>query len=411
MSQNGFEALNVIKTPVWLISPVSEEIVFANVVATQLMGDKTLDQLRKGIYSANAQALLSMYVPELKTEQEIVEIWTIRSRDGLDTPLSCRLSLARYAPWGDVIVFEGIAQHILSGLKASRSATYRRKKQGFYARFFQTNSAPMLLIDPARDGQIVDANLAALNFYGYSHDGMCSKHTWEINTLGRDVMPIMTAIAALPGGHKPLNFVHRLADGSTRHVQTYAGPIEIYGDKLMLCIIHDITEQKRLEQELEHAALRDSMTGLLNRRQFYAITDANNLNNRPAQQQLGLLLVDTDHFKNINDLFGHLKGDEVLIALSRTLEACSRENDMVFRWGGEEFVILLPHTSLDTALQIAESIRAAVARITIPGLPRFTVSIGVARHNPGETIDELFKRVDDALYRAKNDGRNKVLAA
>lgn len=234
-----------------------------------------------------------------------------------------------------MIVFEGIAQHILSGLKASRSATYRRKKQGFYARFFQTNSAPMLLIDPARDGQIVDANLAALNFYGYSHDGMCSKHTWEINTLGRDVMPIMTAIAALPGGHKPLNFVHRLADGSTRHVQTYAGPIEIYGDKLMLCIIHDITEQKRLEQELEHAALRDSMTGLLNRRQFYAITDPNNLNNRPAQQQFSLLLVDTDHFKNINDLFGHLKGDEVLIALSRTLEACSRENDMVFRWGAK----------------------------------------------------------------------------
>ena len=410
MSQNGFEALNVIKTPVWLISPASEAIVFANVTATQLMGEKTLDQLRKGLYSANAQHLLSMYVPELKTGQEIVEIWTI-SRDGQDTPLSCRLSLAHYAPWGDVIVFEGIAQHILSGLKASRSATYRRKKQGFYARFFQTNSAPMLLIDPARDGQIVDANLAALYFYGYSHDDMCSKHTWEINTLGRDVLPIMTAIAALPGGHKPLNFVHRLADGSTRHVQTYAGPIEIYGDKLMLCIIHDITEQKRLEQELEHAALRDSMTGLLNRRQFYAITDPNNLNNRPAQQQFSLLLVDTDHFKNINDLFGHLKGDEVLIALSRTLEACSRENDMVFRWGGEEFVILLPHTSLDTALQIAESIRAAVARITIPGLPRFTVSIGVARHNPGETIDELFKRVDDALYRAKNDGRNKVLAA
>ncbi len=410
MSQNGFEALNVIKTPVWLISPASETIVFANVTATQLMGEKTLDQLRKGLYSANAQHLLSMYVPELKTGQEIVEIWTI-NRDGQDTPLSCRLSLAHYAPWGDVIVFEGIAQHILSGLKASRSATYRRKKQGFYARFFQTNSAPMLLIDPARDGQIVDANLAALYFYGYSHDDMCSKHTWEINTLGRDVLPIMTAIAALPGGHKPLNFVHRLADGSTRHVQTYAGPIEIYGDKLMLCIIHDITEQKRLEQELEHAALRDSMTGLLNRRQFYAITDPNNLNHLPALQQFSLLLVDTDRFKNINDLFGHLKGDEVLIALSRTLEACSRENDLVFRWGGEEFVILLPHTPLDIALQIAESIRAAVARITIPGLPRFTVSIGVARHNQGETIDELFKRVDDALYRAKNDGRNKVLAA
>jgi hypothetical protein len=130
MSQTCFDALNVIKTPVWLISPVSEQIIFANVAATQLMGDKTLDELRKGIYSANAQTVLSMYVPELKTEQEIVEIWT-RSRDGQDTPLSCRLSLAHYAPWGDVIVFEGIAQQILSGLKASRSATYRRKNRVF----------------------------------------------------------------------------------------------------------------------------------------------------------------------------------------------------------------------------------------------------------------------------------------
>ena len=74
-------------------------------------------------------------------------------------------------------------------------------------------------------------------------------------------------------------------------------------------------------------------------------------------------------------------------------------------------MILLPRTPLDTAMQVAETIRAAVARIAIPGLPRFTVSIGVARHNAEESIDELFKRVDDALYRAKNDGRNKVLAA
>ena len=194
-------------------------------------------------------------------------------------------------------------------------------------------------------------------------------------------------------------------------MQTYAGPIEIYGDKLMLCIVHDITEQKRLEQELEHAALRDSMTGLLNRRQFYNIAEQTNPADLPAQQQFSLLLVDTDHFKNINDVFGHQKGDEVLISLSRMLEDCSRKDDYVFRWGGEEFVILLPRTTLEHALQIAETLRAAVAQITIPGLPRFTVSIGVARHNQGESIDDLFKRVDDALYRAKNDGRNKVLAA
>ncbi|MEH0884988.1 sensor domain-containing diguanylate cyclase [Enterobacter sp. UNJFSC 003] len=410
MSQYCFDALNLIKTPVWLISPVSEHIIFANSAASALMQEKSLKEMRNGTFSASAQKVLSMYVPELSSGQDIIEVFTVW-RDRCETTLSCRLSLTHVSPFGDVITFEGIPQQAASGLKASRSATYQRKKQGFYARFFLTNSAPMLLIDPSRDGQIVDANLAALHFYGYSHDDMCSKHTWEINTLGRDVLPIMTEIAALPGGHKPLNFVHRLADGTTRHVQTYAGPIEIYGDKLMLCIIHDITEQKRLELELEHAALRDSMTGLLNRRQFYTITEQTNPTHLPAQQQFSLLLVDTDHFKNINDVFGHMKGDEVLISLSRTLEACSRQDDFVFRWGGEEFVILLPRTPIDAAMQIAETIRAAVARITIPGLPRFTVSIGVARHNPGESIDELFKRVDDALYRAKNDGRNKVLAA
>lgn len=410
MSLHSFDALNLIKTPVWLVSPVSEQVIFANVAAEVLMFENSLDDMRKGIFSASAQTQLSMYVSDLKSELEIIEIWTIL-RGKHHTTLSCRLSLTHYDSIGDVIVFEGIVSQVPSGLKATRSANYQRKKQGFYARFFLTNSAPMLLIDTARDGQIVDANMAALNFYGYNHDDMCSKHTWEINTLGRDILPIMTEIARLPGGHKPLNFVHRLADGSTRHVQTYAGPIEIYGDKLMLCIVHDITEQKRLEQELEHAAMRDSMTGLLNRRQFYRITEQANPSSLPVQNQFSLLLVDTDHFKNINDVFGHLKGDEVLISLSRTLEACSRKDDFVFRWGGEEFVILLPRTPLDTAMQVAETIRAAVARIAIPGLPRFTVSIGVARHNAEESIDELFKRVDDALYRAKNDGRNKVLAA
>lgn len=408
MSPTGFAALDMLKTPVWVVSPVTEDVLFANTAAKKIMQNATLNSLRKGVGSAYAQATLAMYVPDLKTQQEIIEIWSVLVNNQ-PISLSCRLSLAVLDTCGEVIIFEGIARQPVTGLKATRSGTYQRKKQGFYARFFLTNSAPMLLIDPARDGQVVDANLAALNFYGYTHEEMCSKHTWEINTLGRNILPVMTEIARLPGGHKPLNFVHRLADGSTRHVQTYAGPIEIYGDKLMLCIIHDITEQKRLEQELEHAALRDSLTGLLNRRQFYHLTDQ--ANHLPAQQEFSLMLVDTDHFKRINDVFGHQKGDEVLVALARMLESCSRKDDYVFRWGGEEFVLLLPRTPLDAAMQTAETLRAAIARIAIPGLPRFTVSIGVARHNPDESIDDLFKRVDDALYRAKNDGRNKVLAA
>ncbi|HEB0853890.1 TPA: GGDEF domain-containing protein [Citrobacter braakii] len=410
MSTTELHSLDLLTIPVWIVLPHTEELVFANAVAREIMPEPNFSRLRRGIFSTHAQADLPMYLGDLRNHHDIVEIITVY-RDGAEIALSCRLSIRTLANVGDVILFEGIETPSAQGLKASRSATYQRKKQGFYARFFLTNSAPMLLIDPSRDGLIVDANLSALTFYGYSHDVMCQKHTWEINMLGRHILPVMHKIAHLPGGHKPLHFVHKLADGSTRHVQTYAGPIEIYGNKLMLCIIHDITEQKRLEQELERAALHDALTGLLNRRHFYQITEPEQTHAISLTQDYSLLLIDTDRFKSINDLFGHLKGDEVLCALARTLESCARKDDLIFRWGGEEFVLLLPRTSLDVAINLAEVIRATVARVTLPGLPRFTVSIGVARHEANESIDELFKRVDDALYKAKNEGRNRVLAA
>ncbi|WP_260864314.1 GGDEF domain-containing protein [Citrobacter sp. Marseille-Q6884] len=410
MSINELHSLDLLTIPVWIVSPYTEELIFANTVAQEVMQDLGFPHLRKGKFSTHAQNDLPMYLSDLRNHHDIVEILTVY-RKSEEIALACRLSIKSLPDIGEIIVFEGIETPGAQGLKASRSATYQRKKQGFYARFFLTNSAPMLLIDPSRDGLIVDANLSALTFYGYSHDVMCQKHTWEINTLGRQILPVMHKIAHLPGGHKPLHFVHKLADGTTRHVQTYAGPLEIYGNKLMLCIIHDITEQKRLEQELERAALHDVLTGLLNRRHFYQITEPEQTHMLSLTQDYCLLLIDTDRFKSINDLFGHLKGDEVLCALARTLESCARKDDLVFRWGGEEFVLLLPRTSLDVALSLAEAIRATVARVTIPGLPRFTVSIGVARHAPNESIDELFKRVDEALYKAKNEGRNRVLAA
>ena len=410
MSTTELHSLDLLTLPVWIVSPHTEELVFANTVARELMQAPCFSLLRKGIFSTHAQNDLTMYLSNLRNHHDIVEILTV-CREGEDVAMASRLSIRSLPESGDVILFEGIETPTSQGLKASRSANYQRKKQGFYARFFQTNSAPMLLIDPSRDGLIVDANLSALNFYGYSHDTMCQKHTWEINMLGRHILPVMHEIAHLPGGHKPLHFVHKLADGTSRHVQTYAGPIEIYGNKLMLCIIHDITEQKRLEQELERAALRDVLTGLLNRRHFYQVTEPEQTHAISLTQDYSLLLIDTDRFKSINDLFGHLKGDEVLCALARTLESCARKDDLIFRWGGEEFVLLLPRTSLDVALNLAEVIRATVAKVTLPGLPRFTVSIGVARHETNESIDELFKRVDDALYKAKNEGRNRVLAA
>lgn len=199
MITHNFTPLDLLSIPVWIVSPATEELLFANAVARKLSQNQSFNQMRNNIYSVGAQQTLTQYLTDLYHRHDIVELLTVW-RDGEKIPLSCRLSLNHLADIGEVIVFEGMELPATQGLKASRSANYQRKKQGFYARFFQTNSAPMLLIDPARDGLIVDANLAALNFYGYDHENMCQRHTWEINMLGRDVLPVMQEIALLPGG-------------------------------------------------------------------------------------------------------------------------------------------------------------------------------------------------------------------
>lgn len=408
------ETLNILSTPVWIVSAHSQHILFANTAARKLAGNSLLGPLRNGQFSVYSQESLEAYLPNLKKGDQIVEIWTIH-KEGRAFPLSCRLSLAKFGIQEPAIVFEGSYASSASVPVVNpfpdETKPYRRDESGFYERFFQTNSAPMLLIAPENNGQIVDANQAATRFYGYSRDEMCMKHTWEINAMGQDVLPVMHEIARLPGGHKPLTFVHKLADGNLRHVQTYAGPVVVDGTRLMLCIIHDITEQKRLEQELERAALLDPLTGVGNRRQFMQLVENARTQNPQRTHNFSLMLVDADHFKAINDRYGHNKGDDALVMLARTLETGIRETDTVFRWGGEEFLILLPLTGLEGAMHVAESLRKTVEERVSPDLPALTVSVGVAQYETGEDFTRLFKRVDDALYQAKTSGRNQVKAA
>lgn len=183
MITHNFNTLDLLTSPVWIVSPFEEQLIYANSAARLLMQDLTFSQLRTGPYSVSSQKELPKYLSDLQNQHDIIEILTVQRKEE-ETALSCRLVLRELTETEPVIIFEGIEAPATLGLKASRSANYQRKKQGFYARFFLTNSAPMLLIDPSRDGQIVDANLAALNFYGYNHETMCQKHTWEINMLG-----------------------------------------------------------------------------------------------------------------------------------------------------------------------------------------------------------------------------------
>jgi two-component system cell cycle response regulator len=174
------------------------------------------------------------------------------------------------------------------------------------------------------------------------------------------------------------------------------------------------TEELMQDESLYVNATRDALTGLDNRYQMLShLKHYMALASRRALE-LCLLLIDVDHFKRINDTYGHPVGDEALKHLAGILSRCSRESDLVARWGGEEFAISTPDSSFENSLRFAERLRQTVqdtplvtGDLTIP----MTVSIGVAALGEGETLHQFFDKADKALYEAKQNGRNRVIAS
>jgi diguanylate cyclase (GGDEF)-like protein len=200
------------------------------------------------------------------------------------------------------------------------------------------------------------------------------------------------------------------------HIEVETHPILGSGRHGRIWMFNDVTVQDRLAEELRLRAQTDSLTGLPNRGHFFDVgTDAvaRASGGADSQAALSLLLLDIDHFKSINDGFGHPVGDEVLRELASRCRSLLRGRDLMARIGGEEFVVLLPETKAAEAAEIGERLRGAFARapVTTQGGPiAVTISMGGATLAVGgETLDGLLKRADVALYEAKHGGRNRVV--
>ena len=163
--------------------------------------------------------------------------------------------------------------------------------------------------------------------------------------------------------------------------------------------------------QLEKLATTDALTAAYNRRKLNELTLAELERVRRYGRPLSLFILDIDHFKRVNDTYGHEAGDQVLVTLAGLLRAGIRATDSLARWGGEEFVVLSPGVTADGEAHLAERLRAAAAAHDHASVGTVTASFGVAEHSPGETPDELFARADRALYRAKDGGRNRVEVA
>ena len=202
-------------------------------------------------------------------------------------------------------------------------------------------------------------------------------------------------------------------DGSEIPIYLSVTSFTIAGERRFAGILHDISDQKNLEEELRRQANTDPLTGLLNRRCF---TDHNRREmerNRRYGAALSLVLIDIDHFKKVNDTYGHGAGDDVIRGVAAACMAELRDTDFMGRIGGEEFAVLLPDSDLEAAGILAERLRARVAEVSFAtgvGPVDVTVSVGVTEVD--EAVDDvrsLTHRADVALYRAKEEGRNRVV--
>lgn len=167
-------------------------------------------------------------------------------------------------------------------------------------------------------------------------------------------------------------------------------------------------ELKEANATISRLAATDELTGLSNRRSFNEQLAAALSAAHRHDYPLSLIMIDLDHFKRVNDTFGHNAGDKVLRAFAELLREMIRTEDVAARWGGEEFIIILPHTTCEAAAALAERIRVACEENS-PTMHGLSASFGVTQLQNNENEDSLLRRTDDALYRAKHDGRNRVV--
>lgn len=174
-------------------------------------------------------------------------------------------------------------------------------------------------------------------------------------------------------------------------------------------MVQDISDRKQMELQLQELASYDPLTGLANRRQGTTFLEAQVELSQRLGLPLGLAFIDIDHFKQINDLFGHMVGDQILRHIGRLIKEAVRASDLVCRWGGEEFILIAPNTPLSQMAGVAEKLRSTVADNQGNLNPAVTISIGVAATWGQSTdLNSLLNYADQALYRAKEGGRNRV---
>lgn len=299
------------------------------------------------------------------------------------------------------VFFNEITEH-----KKNEESIYR------FSQIFSTVHDPMSFID--RNYIFRTANDAYLNIYGKKKEEVIGRPVQEV--FGREVFQdqIKESIDRCMKGEK----VHfqdwfSFPRGENRFMYMSYYPLFTKDRKVSGAVVNavDITKNREMQEKLKHLSVTDQLTGIFNRVRFCDALDEEIKKLLIYGAELSVIMFDIDNFKRINDTYGHDTGDKVIVRLVGIVKSCIRDSDIFARWGGEEFMILVPDADLDIAFNLAERIREKIASRPFEGVGLITCSFGTAQFISGETGDAFTKRADQALYKAKTTGRNKVEAA
>lgn len=280
-----------------------------------------------------------------------------------------------------------------------------------YRTFFDSAGDAVFVHDYS--GRLLDVNRVACERLGYNREELLRMPAEQLKVTQTAVRSAKLLKKIDQNGQASFEARHRSKGDDELLVWTNSRRIEYDGLPAILSICRDISERKRMENKLRNLAITDPLTGAKNRRYFINRGKEELARSLRYGTPLCVLLLDIDHFKQVNDTHGHDGGDEVLKSLTQKAQMVLRETDIFARFGGEEFAALLVQTSQQDALLTAERLRIAIEEMSLSQISStfsITVSIGVVLFDDSDgSIEELIKRADQAMYRAKEGGRNCIV--
>ena len=307
---------------------------------------------------------------------------------------------------------EGTVRHFVSVQNDITARIAGEQERRLLLQALNASLDPILITD--RDTRVVFVNDAFRRLTGYATDEILGQSARMLYPSHHDPMFYRNLRTSLRDGKAfRATFTYRRKDGSPFYVEQSISPVLDGAGRITHYVStgKDVSERVERERHLLEIASRDALTGLYNRLAGARMLESLVAETQAAGKAFSVILADLDHFKHINDSRGHQAGDDALVTVGAILQAGIRGGDLAIRWGGEEFLVLAPGCGIAQAMELAERLRAGVARAEIPASGPVTVSLGVAQLAAGEAAAALLQRADEAMYRAKSGGRNRVEAA